>query len=67
MRSVMTGDPALRWRDKSYNEVWHRNGTMGACGAHSAIDGMVMVLFMQQAISTFRQCNGEWTGSESVG
>lgn len=67
MTSTLTGDAALRWCDKSYSEVWHRNGTMSMYCAHSAMDAMVMVLFLEQSIFLLTECNGMWTGSQSVG
>nr|CAB3233914.1 peroxisomal carnitine O-octanoyltransferase-like [Phallusia mammillata] len=63
MYNVLCGNPINRWRDKSHNEVWSRNGTVATSCAHSAIDGMVMVMYMEFSTAVLKKCNGKWTGS----
>ena len=61
------GDPTRRWRDKSFNPIWSRNGVFYASADHTTIDGMVMVLFIQFVIMTMEATNGKWTGPTDLG
>ena len=65
MRNAMGGDSANRWRDKSYNEVWTRNGCYAAHCDHTAIDGMVFVLYIEYMISELKKCDGKWKNYEA--
>ena len=61
------GDPTQRWRDKSYNAIWSKNGVYSASVDHTAIDGMVLVLYNYFSTITLEASKGKWTGSINTG
>ncbi|CAK8681382.1 peroxisomal carnitine O-octanoyltransferase-like isoform X2 [Clavelina lepadiformis] len=63
MFNALTGNPVQRWRDKSYQTAWSSNGTFMSNCEHSAVDGMVLVLFVQFNTMFLMQCGGKWNGS----
>nr|XP_002121792.1 peroxisomal carnitine O-octanoyltransferase-like [Ciona intestinalis] len=63
LRNGFSGNPTQRWRDKCFNEIWGANGSYSSSCEHSAMDGMVMVLFVEFTMSVLKPCNGVWMGS----
>jgi len=62
-----TGNPAGRWRDKSYNAIWSKNGAYYASVDHTTVDGMVLVMYNQFSTITLEATNGKWTGPTDLG
>ncbi|KAK7147285.1 hypothetical protein R3I94_009962 [Phoxinus phoxinus] len=63
---ALTGDPTIRWGDKSYNLICFSNGTFASNCDHAPYDAMVLVsngYFVDQKL---RACGGVWKGSEVV-
>ncbi|XP_069770408.1 peroxisomal carnitine O-octanoyltransferase isoform X4 [Narcine bancroftii] len=64
--SALTGDPTIRWGDKSYNCLSYSNGTFGSNCDHSPYDAMVMVSMCYYIDQTLKIMEGKWKGSNGV-
>ena len=67
LHEAMCGDPTQRWRDKSYNSMWSKNGVYYASADHTTIDGMVMVVYNQFSTMKMSANNGKWNGPNDCG
>ncbi|KAH0627482.1 hypothetical protein JD844_003231 [Phrynosoma platyrhinos] len=65
-RLALTGDPTLRWGDKSYNKIVFSNGLFVSNCDHSPFDAMVLVAFCSFIDSKIIELEGKWKGSEKV-
>ncbi|XP_020843150.1 peroxisomal carnitine O-octanoyltransferase isoform X1 [Phascolarctos cinereus] len=63
---VLTGDPTVRWGDKSYNFISFSNGLFGCNCDHAPYDGMVMVEICHYVDQKIFENEGRWKGSEKV-
>ncbi|GCC21009.1 hypothetical protein chiPu_0000171 [Chiloscyllium punctatum] len=64
--SALTGNPTIRWGDKSYNCLSFANGTFGSNCDHSPYDAMVMVSMCYYIDQTIKSVEGKWKGSPAV-
>ncbi|XP_032868754.1 peroxisomal carnitine O-octanoyltransferase isoform X1 [Amblyraja radiata] len=64
--SALTGNPTVRWGDKSYNCLSYSNGTLGSNCDHSPYDAMVMVSLCYYVDQTLKLDEGKWKGSTAV-
>ncbi|XP_078091192.1 peroxisomal carnitine O-octanoyltransferase isoform X1 [Mustelus asterias] len=64
--SALTGNPTIRWGDKSYNCLSFSNGTFGSNCDHSPYDAMVMVSMCYYIDQTVKSVEGKWKGSTVV-
>ncbi|XP_048469646.1 peroxisomal carnitine O-octanoyltransferase isoform X2 [Rhincodon typus] len=64
--SALTGNPTVRWGDKSYNCLSFSNGTFGSNCDHSPYDAMVMVSMCYYIDQTIKSVEGKWKGSTAV-
>ncbi|XP_060680936.1 peroxisomal carnitine O-octanoyltransferase isoform X2 [Hemiscyllium ocellatum] len=64
--SALTGNPIIRWGDKSYNCLSFANGTFGSNCDHSPYDAMVMVSMCYYIDQTIKSVEGKWKGSTAV-
>uniref|UniRef100_W5L9W1 Peroxisomal carnitine O-octanoyltransferase n=1 Tax=Astyanax mexicanus TaxID=7994 RepID=W5L9W1_ASTMX len=62
----LTGDPTLRWGDKSYNNIGFADGTFVSNCDHAPYDAMVLVSLCYYIDQKLKACNGKWKGSEVV-
>ncbi|GCB59944.1 hypothetical protein scyTo_0011028 [Scyliorhinus torazame] len=58
--SALTGNPTIRWGDKSYNCLSFANGTFGSNCDHSPYDAMVMVSLCYYIDQTIKSVEGKW-------
>lgn len=65
-RLALTGDPTIRWGDKSYNLICFSNGTFASNCDHAPYDAMVLVSNGYYVDQKLRACGGVWKGSEVV-
>ncbi|XP_031692696.1 peroxisomal carnitine O-octanoyltransferase-like isoform X3 [Oncorhynchus kisutch] len=63
---VLTGDPTIRWGDKSYNSLSFANGTFGSNCDHAPFEGMVLVTHCYYMDQQLKSTDGKWKGSETV-
>ncbi|EHA97328.1 Peroxisomal carnitine O-octanoyltransferase [Heterocephalus glaber] len=63
---VLTGDPTVRWGDKSYNLISFSNGIFGCNCDHAPYDAMVMVNVAHYVDERILETEGRWKGSEKV-
>ncbi|XP_063093230.1 peroxisomal carnitine O-octanoyltransferase isoform X3 [Cavia porcellus] len=63
---VLTGDPTVRWGDKSYNLISFSNGVFGCNCDHAPFDAMVMVNIAHYVDERIIETEGRWMGSEKV-
>uniref|UniRef100_UPI00398EE150 peroxisomal carnitine O-octanoyltransferase n=1 Tax=Pristiophorus japonicus TaxID=55135 RepID=UPI00398EE150 len=64
--AALTGNPTIRWGDKSYNCLSFANGTFGSNCDHSPYDAMVMVSMCYYIDQTVKSMEGKWKGSTGV-
>lgn len=63
---ILTGDPTVRWGDKSYNLISFSNGVLGCNCDHAPYDAMVMVSISYYVDEKILENEGRWKGSEKV-
>ncbi|XP_068942217.1 peroxisomal carnitine O-octanoyltransferase [Petaurus breviceps papuanus] len=63
---VLTGDPTVRWGDKSYNLISFSNGVFGCNCDHAPYDAMVIVEICHYVDQKIFENEGKWKGSEKV-
>ncbi|XP_052351521.1 peroxisomal carnitine O-octanoyltransferase-like isoform X12 [Oncorhynchus keta] len=63
---VLTGDPTIRWGDKSYNSLSFADGTFGSICDHAPFEGMVLVTHCYYVDQQLKATDGKWKGSETV-
>uniref|UniRef100_A0A4W3JD44 Peroxisomal carnitine O-octanoyltransferase n=1 Tax=Callorhinchus milii TaxID=7868 RepID=A0A4W3JD44_CALMI len=62
----LTGNPTVRWGDKSYNCLSFANGTFGSNCDHSPYDAMVMVSLCYYIDLQVKSIEGKWQGSKAI-
>ncbi|XP_055780924.1 peroxisomal carnitine O-octanoyltransferase-like isoform X2 [Salvelinus fontinalis] len=65
-REALTGDPTIRWGDKSYNSISFADGTFGSNCDHAPYDAMVLVTHCYYVDQQLKATDGKWKGSETV-
>ncbi|NXF36835.1 OCTC octanoyltransferase, partial [Nyctibius bracteatus] len=65
-RLGLTGDPTVRWGDKSYNSIFFSNGTCSAFCDHSPFDAMALITMLSHAEKKIIENEGKWKGSDKV-
>ncbi|NWR53327.1 OCTC octanoyltransferase, partial [Regulus satrapa] len=65
-RLGLTGDPTVRWGDKSYNSIFFSNGTCSAFCDHSPFDAMALITMLSYAEKKIIENEGKWKGSDNV-
>uniref|UniRef100_A0A4W5JP12 Carnitine O-octanoyltransferase n=1 Tax=Hucho hucho TaxID=62062 RepID=A0A4W5JP12_9TELE len=65
-REALTGDPTIRWGDKSYNSISFADGTFGSNCDHAPFEGMVLVTQGYYVDQQLKATDGKWKGSETV-
>ncbi|XP_027576396.2 peroxisomal carnitine O-octanoyltransferase isoform X1 [Pipra filicauda] len=65
-RLGLTGDPTVRWGDKSYNSIFFSNGTCSAFCDHSPFDAMALITMLAYAEKKIIENEGKWKGSDNV-
>nr|XP_023700311.1 peroxisomal carnitine O-octanoyltransferase [Paramormyrops kingsleyae] len=63
---ALTGDPTVRWGDKSYNFLCFADGTFGSNCDHAPYDAMVLVSMCYYNDQKLKACGGVWKGLEIV-
>ncbi|XP_053183524.1 peroxisomal carnitine O-octanoyltransferase [Scomber japonicus] len=63
---ALTGDPTIRWGDKSYNSIVFSDGTFGSVCDHAPYDAMVLVSMCWYIDQQLKATEGKWKGSDSV-
>ncbi|CAK6960680.1 peroxisomal carnitine O-octanoyltransferase [Scomber scombrus] len=63
---ALTGDPTIRWGDKSYNSIVFSDGTFGSICDHAPYDAMVLVSMCWYVDQQLKATEGKWKGSDSV-
>uniref|UniRef100_A0A671UQQ4 Peroxisomal carnitine O-octanoyltransferase n=1 Tax=Sparus aurata TaxID=8175 RepID=A0A671UQQ4_SPAAU len=63
---TLTGNPTIRWGDKSYNSIVFADGTFGSTCDHAPYDAMVLVSFCWYLDQQVKATEGKWKGSEVV-
>ncbi|KAM5302946.1 peroxisomal carnitine O-octanoyltransferase isoform 1-T4 [Glossophaga mutica] len=63
---VLTGDPTVRWGDKSYTLISFSNGVFGCNYDHAPYDAMVMVNISCYIDEKVFVNEGRWKGSEKA-
>ncbi|XP_076869036.1 peroxisomal carnitine O-octanoyltransferase isoform X2 [Brachyhypopomus gauderio] len=63
---ALTGDPTIRWGDKSYNTISFSDGTFASNCDHSPYDAMVLVSLCYYMDQKLKANGGQWKGSELV-
>ncbi|XP_053119935.1 peroxisomal carnitine O-octanoyltransferase isoform X2 [Hemicordylus capensis] len=63
---TLTGDPTIRWGDKSYNCIAFSNGALGSNCDHSPFDAMVLVVLCSYIDVKVVESEGRWKGSDKV-
>ncbi|XP_037532221.1 peroxisomal carnitine O-octanoyltransferase [Nematolebias whitei] len=64
--AALTGDPTIRWGDKSYNSIVFADGTFGSTCDHAPYDAMVLVSMCWYLDEQIRAAEGKWKGSDTV-
>ncbi|XP_035382576.1 peroxisomal carnitine O-octanoyltransferase isoform X2 [Electrophorus electricus] len=62
----LTGDPTIRWGDKSYNTISFANGTFVSNCDHAPYDAMVLVSLCYYMDQKLKANGGKWKGLETV-
>ncbi|NWH71350.1 OCTC octanoyltransferase, partial [Piaya cayana] len=62
----LTGDPTIRWGDKSYNAIVFSNGTFSLLSDHSALDGMALISMFNYVEKKMLESEAKWKGSDKV-
>ncbi|KAJ8291015.1 hypothetical protein GJAV_G00020430 [Gymnothorax javanicus] len=65
-RQALTGDPTIRWGDKSYSSIAFADGTFGSNCDHAPYDAMVLVSFCYYIDRKLKASEGRWKGPETV-
>uniref|UniRef100_A0A8C7GVR2 Peroxisomal carnitine O-octanoyltransferase n=1 Tax=Oncorhynchus kisutch TaxID=8019 RepID=A0A8C7GVR2_ONCKI len=65
-REALTGDPTIRWGDKSYNSLSFADGTFGSNCDHAPYDAMVLVTHCYYVDQQLKATDGKWKGTETV-
>uniref|UniRef100_A0A8C5T8U9 Peroxisomal carnitine O-octanoyltransferase n=1 Tax=Malurus cyaneus samueli TaxID=2593467 RepID=A0A8C5T8U9_9PASS len=65
-RLGLTGDPTVRWGDKSYNSIFFSNGTCSAFCDHAPFDAMALITMLSYAEKKIIENEGKWKGSDHV-
>ncbi|XP_061677090.1 peroxisomal carnitine O-octanoyltransferase-like isoform X3 [Syngnathoides biaculeatus] len=63
---ALTGDPTIRWGDKSYNSLVFADGTFGSNCDHAPYDAMVLVSMCWYVDKQLKATDGKWKGSDRV-
>ncbi|XP_067366387.1 peroxisomal carnitine O-octanoyltransferase isoform X1 [Channa argus] len=63
---ALTGNPTLRWGDKSYNLLVFSDGTFGSNCDHAPYDAMVLVSMCWYVDQQLRLTDGKWKDSVTV-
>ncbi|XP_026039841.1 peroxisomal carnitine O-octanoyltransferase-like isoform X3 [Astatotilapia calliptera] len=63
---ALTGNPTIRWGDKSYNSVVFSDGTFGSNCDHAPYDAMVLVSMCWYLDQQLKATEGKWKGSDAV-
>uniref|UniRef100_UPI0037E79347 peroxisomal carnitine O-octanoyltransferase-like isoform X1 n=1 Tax=Semicossyphus pulcher TaxID=241346 RepID=UPI0037E79347 len=63
---ALTGNPTIRWGDKSYNSLVFSDGTFGSNCDHSPYDAMVLVSLCWYVDQQIKATQGKWKGSDAV-
>uniref|UniRef100_A0A8C2Z1M0 Peroxisomal carnitine O-octanoyltransferase n=1 Tax=Cyclopterus lumpus TaxID=8103 RepID=A0A8C2Z1M0_CYCLU len=63
---TLTGNPTIRWGDKSYNSLSFADGTFGISCDHAPYDGMVLVSMCWYMDQQIKVTEGKWRGSDTV-
>ncbi|MEE6466731.1 hypothetical protein FKM82_007035 [Ascaphus truei] len=63
---ALTGDPTIRWGDKSYNCIIWSNGVFGSNCDHAPYDAMVLVTMCDYIDQNVKACEGRWKGSPEI-
>lgn len=64
--AALTGDPTIRWGDKSYNCLTFSNGVFGSNCDHAPYDAMVLVAMCYYIDQKIIASEGRWKGSMEV-
>uniref|UniRef100_A0A673AS02 Peroxisomal carnitine O-octanoyltransferase n=1 Tax=Sphaeramia orbicularis TaxID=375764 RepID=A0A673AS02_9TELE len=64
--TALTGNPTIRWGDKSYNSIIYADGTCGSNCDHAPYDAMVLVSLCWYVDQQLKATDGEWKGSDTV-
>ncbi|XP_074538683.1 peroxisomal carnitine O-octanoyltransferase [Halichoeres trimaculatus] len=62
----LTGNPTIRWGDKSYNSIVFSDGTFGSNCDHAPYDAMVLVSLCWYVDQQIKATEGKWKGSDVV-
>ncbi|KAG7470020.1 hypothetical protein MATL_G00134880 [Megalops atlanticus] len=62
----LTGDPTIRWGDKSYNSIIFSDGTLASNCDHAPYDAMVLVSYCYYVDQKLKASEGRWKGPEAV-
>ncbi|KAG7282172.1 hypothetical protein CRUP_034919 [Coryphaenoides rupestris] len=60
----LTGDPTIRWGDKSYNSISYADGTFACNCDHAPYDGMILVSMSYYIDCQLKATDGKWEGSD---
>uniref|UniRef100_A0A8C9X3U7 Peroxisomal carnitine O-octanoyltransferase n=1 Tax=Sander lucioperca TaxID=283035 RepID=A0A8C9X3U7_SANLU len=63
---ALTGNPTIRWGDKSYNSLAFADGTFGSTCDHAPYDAMVLVSMCWYLDQQIKVTAGKWKGSDAV-
>ncbi|XP_028983744.1 peroxisomal carnitine O-octanoyltransferase-like isoform X1 [Betta splendens] len=63
---ALTGNPTIRWGDKSYNALVFSDGSFGSNCDHAPYDAMVLVSMSWYLDQQVKQMGGKWKGSDTV-
>uniref|UniRef100_A0A3Q1H7X1 Peroxisomal carnitine O-octanoyltransferase n=1 Tax=Anabas testudineus TaxID=64144 RepID=A0A3Q1H7X1_ANATE len=63
---ALTGNPTIRWGDKSYNSLVFSDGSFGSNCDHAPYDAMVLVSLCWYLDQQIKSMDGKWKGSEVV-
>uniref|UniRef100_A0A3Q2C7U0 Peroxisomal carnitine O-octanoyltransferase n=1 Tax=Cyprinodon variegatus TaxID=28743 RepID=A0A3Q2C7U0_CYPVA len=64
--AALTGDPTIRWGDKSYNSIAFSDGTFGSTCDHAPYDAMVLISMCWYLDQQIRATEGQWKGSDTI-
>ncbi|KAM4736362.1 peroxisomal carnitine O-octanoyltransferase isoform 1-T1 [Anableps anableps] len=64
--AALTGNPTIRWGDKSYNSIAFSDGTFGSTCDHAPYDAMVLVSMCWYLDQQIRAAEGQWKGSDTI-
>ncbi|XP_029444668.1 peroxisomal carnitine O-octanoyltransferase [Rhinatrema bivittatum] len=62
----LTGDPTIRWGDKSYNSIIFSNGVFGSNCDHAPYDALVLISLCEYINRKIMENEGKWKGSGEV-